>query len=221
MYRNHSQPCFCKHNRSASGKYLSFQGYRESIPYGTTNGNDMTFTTPPILPVVVTTAATGVGSTTATLNGTVDAGGASTTVTFDYGLTTTYGTTVPGVPGTVTGNTVTPVSAYISGLTLNTTYHYRIKGVNSVGTVNGTDMTFTTNQLPDAWCSRYDNRSCDRLREQHRECIFCGAYCKCNRLHLVSATRSSHYCRNQYKQHYCNVWQYFRECFCFWYKYLW
>jgi hypothetical protein len=115
---------------------------------GTTNGNDMTFNTPPILPTVVTTTATGVGSTTATLNGTVNAGGASTTVTFDYGLTIAYGTTVPGVPGTVTGNTVTPVSANISGLTLNTTYHYRVNGVNSVGTVNGADMTFTTTSCP-------------------------------------------------------------------------
>jgi hypothetical protein len=115
---------------------------------GTTNGLDMTFNTPPILPAVVTTPATGVGSTTATLNGTVNAGGASTTVTFDYGLTTAYGTNVPGVPGIVTGNTVTPVSANISGLTLNTTYHYRINGVNSVGTSNGSDMMFTTTSCP-------------------------------------------------------------------------
>jgi len=115
---------------------------------GTTNGNDMTFSTPPVLPVVVTTAASGVASTTATLNGTVDAGGDPTAVTFEYGLNTTYGTTVPGVPGTVTGNTVTAVSAYISGLILNTTYHYRIKGVNSVGTTDGNDMMFTTTSCP-------------------------------------------------------------------------
>jgi hypothetical protein len=115
---------------------------------GTTNGIDMTFTTPPILPAVITTAATGIGSTTATLNGTVNAGGASTTVTFDYGLTIAYGTTVSGVPGTVTGNIVTPVSANLIGLVLNTTYHYRINGANSVGTSNGSDMMFTTTSCP-------------------------------------------------------------------------
>jgi len=92
---------------------------------GTTNGLDMTFTTLPALPVAVTTAATGLTSSGATLNGTINAGGASTTVTFEYGLTTAYGTVVPGVPGTVTGNTVTPVSANITGLTVSTTYHYR------------------------------------------------------------------------------------------------
>jgi hypothetical protein len=116
--------------------------------FGTTNGGDMTFTTPAVLPVVVTTAATSVTSTSATLNGTVDAGGASTTVTFEYGLTTAYGTTVPGIPSPVTGNTVTPVSANISGLVINTTYHYRVKGVNGVGTANGNDMTFITTSCP-------------------------------------------------------------------------
>ena len=113
---------------------------------GTTNGLDMTFTTPAILPAPITTTATNVSNTSATLNGTVDAGGASTTVTFDYGLTIGYGTTVPGVPGTVTGNGAIPVSANITGLIVNTTYHYRVKGVNSVGTSNGLDLTlFTTN----------------------------------------------------------------------------
>jgi len=95
-------------------------------------------------PIVVTTAATGVTGNAASLNGTVNANGASTTVTFEYGLTAAYGTTVPGVPGTVTGNTVTPVTAAITGLANNTTYHYRVKGMNSYGTTNGGDLTFTT-----------------------------------------------------------------------------
>ncbi len=99
-------------------------------------------------PVVVTTAATSVTGVGATLNGTVNANNASTTVTFEYGLTTSYGTVVPGVPGTVTGNSVTPVSAAISGLTPNTTYHYRAVGVNTNGTGNGNDMTFTTAAFP-------------------------------------------------------------------------
>jgi hypothetical protein len=111
---------------------------------GTTYGSDMTFTTfgPP--PAVVTTAATGIGLNTATVNGTVNANNASTAVTFNYGLTTSYGSTVAGTPTPVTGNTVTPVSAALSGLTGNTTYHYRVSGVNTGGTSNGNDMTFNT-----------------------------------------------------------------------------
>jgi len=111
---------------------------------GNNCGNDMTFTTPPVLPVVTTVAASPVFGSTATMNGTVNAGGASTAVTFEYGPTIAYGSTVTGVPATVTGNTTTPVSAVASGLSTNTLYHFRAKGVNSVGTVNGADMTFTT-----------------------------------------------------------------------------
>jgi hypothetical protein len=115
---------------------------------GSVNGLDMTFATFPVPPLVVTTSASGIGSTVATLNGTVVAGGASTTVTFEYGLTNAYGTTVPGVPGTVTGNSLTPVSANITGLSLTTTYHYRVVGVNSEGPAYGFDSTFTTTNCP-------------------------------------------------------------------------
>ena len=111
---------------------------------GTTNGNDMTFTTAALAPTTVTLAATGVTTTGATLNGTVNANGASTAVTFDYGLTVAYGTTVPGTPTPVTGNTATPVSATLTGLATNTTYHFRVNGTNSVGTTNGGDLTFIT-----------------------------------------------------------------------------
>jgi len=111
---------------------------------GTTYGNDMTFTTLGPPPTVVTTAATGVGSTTATVNGTVNANNVTTTVTFNYGLTTSYGSTVPGVPATVNGNTVTPDAAALSGLAPNSTYHFQISGTSANGTSNGNDMTFTT-----------------------------------------------------------------------------
>ncbi len=117
---------------------------------GTANGSDLTFTTsvPPPVPTVVTTAATAITGISATLNGTVNANNATTTVTFDYGLTASYGTTVPGVPSPVNGNVVTPVSAAISGLIPNTLYHFRVNGVNITGTSNGSDLTFTTASIP-------------------------------------------------------------------------
>ena len=111
---------------------------------GSTNGADLTFTTLPLPPDVITTAATGVTNNSATLNGTVNANGASTDVTFQYGLTTAYGPPVAATPSPVAGNTTTPVSAGISGLTQNTLYHYRIVGASTGGTTNGNDMNFTT-----------------------------------------------------------------------------
>jgi phosphodiesterase/alkaline phosphatase D-like protein len=111
---------------------------------GTTNGADMTFTTSAAAPTVTTNAASGVGTTGATLNGTVNANNSSTTVTFEYGLDTSYGTTVTADQSPVTGTTDTAVSKAITGLTPNTTYHYRAVGQNAGGTGNGADMTFTT-----------------------------------------------------------------------------
>jgi phosphodiesterase/alkaline phosphatase D-like protein len=114
---------------------------------GTTNGTDLTFTTSAATPAATTVAASSITTTGATLNGTVNANNASTTVTFEYGLTTSYGTTVTAIQSPVTGTTATAVSYVLPGLVPNTTYHFRVKGVNTAGTTNGTDLTFTT--LPD------------------------------------------------------------------------
>jgi phosphodiesterase/alkaline phosphatase D-like protein len=116
-------------------------------PSGTGTGADMTFTTSS-LPIVTTNSATPVGTTTATLNGEVNANGDSTTVTFEYGTTTSYGTTVTADQSPVTGTTDTAVSKGITGLSNGTTYHYRVVGTNSSGTSNGADMTFTTGLIP-------------------------------------------------------------------------
>ena len=94
-------------------------------------------------PTVVTTAATGILPSGAILNGTVNANGASTTATFDYGLTATYGSTVQATPYVITGNVPTTASSNITGLMCGYTYHYRINGVNAGGTSHGMDMTFT------------------------------------------------------------------------------
>ena len=111
---------------------------------GTTYGDDMTFTTSGQAPIVVTQTASSLSSTGATLNGTVNPNSASTTVTFEYGLTTSYGNSIAASPGILTGNNTSAVSAVVSGLTPGTTYHFRIKAVNSLGTVFGSDMSFVT-----------------------------------------------------------------------------
>jgi uncharacterized protein (TIGR02145 family) len=96
-----------------------------------------------------TAAATNVNVTAATLNGFINDNHLSTVVTFEYGVTTSYGNTATATQSPVTGNTITNVSADITGLTAGTTYHYRVKAVNSLGTTYGNDMTFTTlGQVP-------------------------------------------------------------------------
>ncbi len=107
-------------------------------------GPDLTFSTGGPPPTVVTTPATFITATQATLNGTVNANNLSTAVIFQYGLTTTYGSTVAGLPATVTGNVVTMATGTITGLIPNTLYHYRIVGTSAAGASEGMDLTFIT-----------------------------------------------------------------------------
>ncbi|MBI5842518.1 MAG: cadherin domain-containing protein [Chloroflexi bacterium] len=95
-------------------------------------------------PTATTNAASAVTATGATLNGTVNANNDSSTVTFEYGLDTSYGDTVTADQSPVTGATDTAVSTAITGLTPSTTYHYRVVATNGTGTTNGSDQTFDT-----------------------------------------------------------------------------
>jgi uncharacterized protein (TIGR02145 family) len=111
---------------------------------GTSFGADVTFSTLGQSPTGFTQPASNISLTSATLNGIINPNNLSTTVTFEYGLTTTYGQTVTATQSPVTSNNLTIVSIDISGLTQGTLYHFRVKTVNSIGTVYGTDLTFTT-----------------------------------------------------------------------------
>jgi hypothetical protein len=95
-------------------------------------------------PAATTLPASNISPDNATLNGTVQAANLTTTVTFEYGTTSSYGTTVNATPAIVTGNIPTNVSENITGLTPLTTYHFRVTAVNAEGTAYGNDMSFTT-----------------------------------------------------------------------------
>ena len=111
---------------------------------GTSSGSDRTFTTLTATgpPVVTTSPATNVASSSATLNGSLDPHGLTTSVSFQYGTTTSYGHT--SSMQSQTGNTFRNVSANIGGLSAHTTYHFRITATNSAGNRLGSDRTFTT-----------------------------------------------------------------------------
>jgi len=97
------------------------------------------------VPTVVTGAASSVTTTSATLNATVNPNGAEVTkCEFEYGETTAYGKTASctSLPGS--GTSAVAVSASITGLTANITYHFRISATNVGGTNEGADATFGT-----------------------------------------------------------------------------
>jgi trimeric autotransporter adhesin len=117
---------------------------------GNITGADQTFRTatlPTAAPTVTTSAASGTGATTATLNGTVNPNGLATTARFHYGTTTAYGsqTDIINIPA---GSSAVPVSANISGLTPNETYHFRLVANNSNGEGTGADVSFVTSDNP-------------------------------------------------------------------------
>ena len=111
---------------------------------GTAYGSDVSFATLCTAPAATTNPASGIGTASATLNGTVNANGSSTTVTFDWGTTTGYGNSATASQSPVTGSSSTAVSAGLTGLTPNTLYHFRLKTVNCGGTTYGSDLSFTT-----------------------------------------------------------------------------
>lgn len=110
---------------------------------GEVTGADATFQTQ--APSVTTQAATSLGSTTATLNGSVTPEGNTTSCSFQYGTTTSYGTTVNCAASAGNGESPVAESTNLTGLTANTTYHYQLTASNVTGSSNvGGDQTFTT-----------------------------------------------------------------------------
>jgi outer membrane protein OmpA-like peptidoglycan-associated protein len=123
---------------------------------GTSYGTIKSFTTLAGSPVVTTLAATNVLSTTSTLNGRVNPGGASTTVKFCYH--TSSSTDSNGkITGCTLTDTVTVLSASaglttllknIDSLTVNTTYYFQVVASNVVAgntnTTYGAVLSFQT-----------------------------------------------------------------------------
>ena len=114
-------------------------------PKGTKYGPDMQFTTGPAPPVATTGDAAKIKTTSATLRGSLDALGsaANVSVSFEWGLTTSYGNETTPASKTETGK----YSADLSGLVPNTTYHFRAKAVGD-DIAYGADAQFTTGTVP-------------------------------------------------------------------------
>ena len=102
----------------------------------------------PTAPTATTKSATNVKSTSATLDGTVNANGGTTTAWFEYGTTSgTYSSTT-STQTISSGWSDTSVTTDISGLSSKTTYYYRLVAQNSVGTTYGSELSFATTAPP-------------------------------------------------------------------------
>ncbi|MEN9746049.1 MAG: hypothetical protein RL729_521 [Actinomycetota bacterium] len=95
---------------------------------------------------VTTKTPSAIGTTTATLEGTITAGSTSTTPKFEWGTSATLDTFSTTTAGTANTGTFDH-SASISGLTSGTTYYYRVIGeigsTDTLGTYYGNIVSFT------------------------------------------------------------------------------
>jgi hypothetical protein len=101
--------------------------------------------TPSGPPSVEAEFARGIGHSTATLGAQIDPAGSDTTYHFEYGPTTSYGTSVP-VPDADIGSGAkgVVVTHSLGALQPGITYHWRVVATSSMGTAYGEDKKFTT-----------------------------------------------------------------------------
>jgi hypothetical protein len=112
---------------------------------GVAYGADKTLTTLPGPPAVVTRDASVITRTAATLNASVNPlGETMSDCHFEYGISASYGSSVPcsQLPGS--GSGAVDVSAPVGSLGEYHPYHFRIVATNEFGTSYGADRTFNT-----------------------------------------------------------------------------
>ncbi len=127
-----------------------------SSPTGTSEGGTGSFRTSTVPPTATTEEYSNlqeveVQEAQVTLNGAVNPNSDETHYYFQYGLTTSYGSTSPAPPGTSAGSSTTPVhaSTVLTGLPGGTVYHYRLVATNANGEyAYGNDRTVDTPLQP-------------------------------------------------------------------------
>jgi lysophospholipase L1-like esterase len=91
-------------------------------------------------PIITSPVQSDITDVAATVGATLDCKGLSTVWSIEYGATNAYGSTQAG--GTTSANGAKTVG--LTGLTQNSTIHWRFKAVNSDGTAYSADQTLTT-----------------------------------------------------------------------------
>jgi hypothetical protein len=100
-------------------------------------------------PSAATEGATSVTPTEASLNATIDPNGAEVDdCRFEYGSTTSYGSSVPCASPPGSGTSPVSVSAAVAGLVTSREYHFRIAIAYPGGSASGGDFAFTTLESP-------------------------------------------------------------------------
>jgi hypothetical protein len=117
--------------------------------YGTGYGEEQAFTTGANPPIVATTDAGNLTSTSAALNGNLLSLGSSTSVDVSFVWGTTQGGPYPNSTTPAVRSSTGSFSSSISGLTPLTVYYFRAKASGGIYGVNyGQEMSFITPTIP-------------------------------------------------------------------------
>src|SRR5262249_41130759 len=115
---------------------------------GTTRSTDATFTTPALpAPQATILPADGLSMTGAVLHASIDPSGLATTYHFEYGTGAGY-QDATAQAALASPTDVAAVSATLTGLSVGSTYHYRVVARNSTGATTSADVSFTTSPWP-------------------------------------------------------------------------
>ncbi|MCU1348672.1 MAG: hypothetical protein JWO56_1702, partial [Acidobacteria bacterium] len=127
----------------SSGTLYHFRAVASNAD-GVATGDDAIVTTSASpQPSVITDAADGVTSSTATLHGQANPNGTATSGFFAYGTAPNPGTAT-GAQQIGSGNTLVPFTTTLTGLACGTTYYFHAIASSAQGAPNGLDRTFTT-----------------------------------------------------------------------------
>jgi hypothetical protein len=113
---------------------------------GTAYGNEVSFSIPAVLPTVSTNAIAGINSIAAVCGGNVTSSGGAFVTARGVCWSTTVNPTTANTKTTDGGGAGGFVS-YITGLSPGTTYYVRAYATNSIGTVYGNSIAFSTSAV--------------------------------------------------------------------------
>ncbi len=110
---------------------------------GTSYGQEISFTTSPLLPTITTTVPQPTSTTTATSGGNITSDGGSPVTARGVCWSTSPNPTIANAR-TTNGTGTGTFSSNMTGLAVNTEYHVRAYATNGVGTAYGADYLFRT-----------------------------------------------------------------------------
>jgi uncharacterized protein (TIGR02145 family) len=109
---------------------------------GTTYGNELNFTTPPVLPILTTTTVSSITSTNALIGGNISYSGGATIT--NRGICYSLSPNTACYSSTYNGSGTGSFTGSLTQLEGGTTYYVKAYATNSAGTAYGNELSFTT-----------------------------------------------------------------------------